>query len=340
MDIAILLLPGMRTFEVAAALEVFNGGSPEGEPPRHRIRMVSSQAEEITLEYEFTVETSSLKTAKSAEILIVPGVVNIERHLAEIDNGTHEELIATIMDAHSRGATVVSLCTGVFLLAAAGLLDHKEATTHWYWTDRLRQPHPHIRVRSNVLFTHDSQLHVWTSAGVSAAIDLCLALLADVEGTVASMESARGMVVAAIRTGGQKQFIPPRHELQELVGSEYTDLQDLVRRTLDQPWTVKSMAAAARQSPRTLQRRFSRAFGMSLTEWLVRERIATAQELLTMTDLPIDQIARRAGFHSADLLRKHFATAVGTSPSRHRESFQNILPEGQQTATGRRSTAT
>lgn len=339
MKIGIVLLPGMRTFEVSAVLEVFNGGTPEGMPCPHEIRLMAPASGRLSLEYGFEVEVESLRDADLVDVLVIPGVVNVERLLAEIDAGQHDEVIDVISRAHLRGAQVVSLCTGVFLVAASGILDHRDATTHWYSIDQLVRRRSAVRVRPSMLYTHDEHARIWTSAGVTAAIDLCLALLAFLEGQASAAESARGMVVAAVRTGGQAQFIPPRHGRHELVGNEYQRLQETVRHRLDRPWSVVEMAGVVHQTPRTFQRRFSEECGMPPSQWLLHERIATAQELLITTALSLEQIAVQVGFRTTDLMRKHFATFIGTPPSRYRETFSRQLHETEGTVTGRRAPA-
>jgi len=332
-----LLLEGVRTFEVAAVLEVFNGGTPSGATPPHEIRFASPSGRRLRLEYGLEIATTRLRLADAPDLLIVPGVVDLDRLCADIDEGRLADEIATISALHRGGTQLVSLCTGAFLLAAAGVLDGREATTHWYSIDQLRRRHPAVQVRPKVLYTHDADARVWTSAGVTAAIDLCLAILAAEEGAAAAAESARGMVVAAVRTGGQSQFVPPRHAEQEVVGSEYEYLQELVRGALDRSWSVVEMASAVHQAPRTLQRRFTTIHGVTPSQWLLRERIATAQEMLMTTALSMEQIARRVGFRSTGLMRKHFAAAVGVSPTRYREVFKRPLDRAQKTVTGRRA---
>jgi len=187
--------------------------------------------------------------------------------------------------------------------------------------DLLVRRHPRIVFTPNVLYTHDAGQRIWTSAGVTATIDLCLAMLAAERGFASAAASARGMVIPAARRGGQAQYIPPRYGDDDVPDRLLRELQFAVRGDLTRSWTTENLAAAAHMTPRTLQRRFQEARGISPMQWVIHERLASARELLESTSLTVDQIAHRVGFTDAELLRRHFRRVVGTTPGRYREAF-------------------
>ena len=244
----------------------------------------------------------------------------------------------------------MSICSGVFLLAATGLLDGRSATTHWRYTDRLAAAYPEIDVRPNVLFVDNGS--VLTSAGSAAGIDLGLHLIrrdfgADVAATV-----ARRLVVAPQREGGQAQFIDHTIRAASVgsgsgrsgseraasagsaspAGAESVGVTGLggtltwMQRNLAEPLTVARMARHANQSPRTFARRFVAEVGVTPMQWLIRERVRRAQQLLETSETSIDEVATLVGFASAETLRHHFRRAVDTSPSRYRATFRASVP--------------
>jgi transcriptional regulator GlxA family with amidase domain len=214
------------------------------------------------------------------------------------------------------------------------------ATTHWRYCELLQRRHGRIRVDPTVLYTHDAERRLWTSAGVTAGIDLALAIVAAHHGASVAAEIARSMVLSAGRRGGQAQYVPVRYRAHEALGTVLDELREHVRQHLTRPWTLGELSALAHTSPRTLQRRFASRTGMSMSRWLIDERLTAARELLESTTLTIEQIAQRVGFASADLLRKHFAARFGTPPSRYREAFghpDRASPSGLPSPGGRPS---
>ena len=211
---------------------------------------------------------------------------------------------------------MLSFCSGVFVLAAAGLLDDRAATTHWRYAQTLAERYPRIHLAPDVLYVDEG--NVMTSAGSAAAIDLSLHLIRRDYGPRIANQVARRAVVPTHRDGGQAQFIPaPLPEQGAALGS----LLEWMRRRLDQPLPISVLAERARMSERTLLRRFEEATGHSPKQWLVHERLARARELLEGSDLAVEQIADRCGFGSADTLRHHFRRAIKLSPARYRERF-------------------
>ena len=319
MEIAILVMAGMRSFDVAAALEVLADDRSDRQVPTNRVRLVSS-AGQVPLDHGLRATTEPLAAAEGAELLVVPGFAELD---AILDPAGHDlaGALECVRSVHERGGEVASLCSGAFLLAETGLLDGTEATTHWRYCELLQQRHPRVRVDPTVLYTHDPGRRVWTSAGVTAGIDLSLAIVAEHHGASAAAQITRSLVLPAGRRGGQAQYVPVRYRTQEALGTVLDELRDHVRRHLARPWTLSELAALAHASPRTLQRQFTARTGMSMSRWLIDERLTAARELLESTTLTVEQVAQRVGFSSADLLRKHFATRFGIPPSRYREAF-------------------
>jgi AraC family transcriptional activator FtrA len=320
MEIAILVLPGMRSFDIAAALEVLADDRSDRQVPTNRVRLVSPRGE-VTLDHGLRVTTEPLGAAEGAQLLLAPGFADIDTIFDPAAREDVARAVECLRSVHERGGDVASLCSGAFLLAETGLLDGTVATTHWRYCELLQQRHARIRVDPTVLYTHDAERRVWTSAGVTAGIDLSLAIVTDRQGASVAAEIARSMVLTAGRRGGQAQYVPVRYRAHEALGTVLEELRDHVRQHLAQPWTLSELSALANTSPRTLQRQFTARTGMSMSRWLIDERLTAARELLETTTLTIEQIAQRAGFASADLLRKHFATRFGIPPSRYREAF-------------------
>ncbi|MDR2322459.1 MAG: helix-turn-helix domain-containing protein [Microbacterium sp.] len=321
MRLVILLLPDMRAFEVASILEVFAGHPDTPALEGDAIRLVSPSGGEMELGHCFRIRTDPLLRVDPGETLIVPGFERVDGVIRSLDSGALDPVLDVIRRAHRAGAQIASACTGAFVLGAAGLLDDVLSTTHWMMSDLLVRRHPRIVLEPNVLYTHDADRRIWTSAGVTATIDLCLAMLAAERGFATAAASARGMVIPAARSGGQAQYVPARYGDHEVPDRLFRAMQSAVREDLARSWTTEDLARVAHMTTRTLQRRFREARGMSPMQWVIRERLASARELLESTSLSIEQVAHRVGFTSAELLRKHFHRVVGIAPGRYRESF-------------------
>lgn len=227
------------------------------------------------------------------------------------------DFVEALCRAHNAGARIMSICSGVFALAATGLLDGLAATTHWRYVDQLADMYPGIEVRPDVLYIDNGA--TLTSAGSAAGLDLGLHLIRRDHGASVASQVARRLVVAPHRDGGQAQFIAAP------VGpTDSTSLAATIDWTLDQlaePLTVADLAANANMTPRTFARRFRDEMGVPPHQWLSRQRVLLARELLELTDDPIDVIASRCGFGSAATLRHHFEREVHTTPSRYRATF-------------------
>ena len=245
----------------------------------------------------------------AADLVTVPAWPQLEAH-------PPEPLPDALREAVARGARVLSVCTGAFLLAAAGLLDGRRAATHWQFADRLARLHPRVRVDRDVLYVEDGP--VLTSAGAAAGIDACLHLVRQEHGAATANALARRMVVPAHRSGGQAQFVEMPVPVTR---GEYglTDLVDWMQAHLDQPLTVEDLAARAAMSPRTFARRFKAATGTTPHRWLLDQRLQLAEELLETTALPVEVVAARVRLrqrrHPAPPLRRPARCGSRGSPA-------------------------
>jgi transcriptional regulator GlxA family with amidase domain len=228
-------------------------------------------------------------------------------------------LLDALRAAHARGTQLVGLCLGAFVLAAAGILDDRPASTHWAWADDFAGRYPRVRLDRDVLYVDDG--NVLTSAGTAAGLDCCLHVLRKMCGAEVANFVARRLVVSPHRQGGQAQYIqqplPPDVREDRLSG-----LLDWVCGNLDAPHTLDSLAARALMSRRTFTRRFRLATGTTVGAWLLAQRLTRAQQLLESSDQSVEAIAGIAGFGSAASLRQHFAEAFRTSPSAWRREFR------------------
>lgn len=302
--VALAATDGMLSFELTIATEVF------GDDPRYGFAVCGSAPVRVG---RFLLEPDhGLDRLARADTVLVPG-------WADVDAAPPADLIDAVRAAHTRGARVASLCTGAFVLAAAGLLDGLRATTHWAHTDVLAARYPDVTVDPDVLYVDNGQ--VLTSAGKAAAMDLCLHLVRADHGPAAANAIARRLVVPPHRAGGQAQFVttpvPSRddHPLAELL--------PWITARLDRPLTVEDLAREANMSSRHLGRRFRSATGTTPLQWLLNQRIRRAQELLENTDASIDAVAEAVGMGTATTLRRHFNRTVGVPPDTYRRTFRS-----------------
>lgn len=300
------------TFEFGCVTELFALERPELDVDWYRFAVCASEPGPLRAAGGITVAAPySLKLLDQADTIVVPG-------WRDADEMPPQPLLKKIRTAHRRGARLCSICSGVFVLAAAGVLDGMTVTTHWRYAAKLQQRYPQIRVELDALYIDEGQ--IITSAGSAAGLDMLLHLVRRDYGAAVANRVAQRLVVAPHREGGQAQFVPrpmPQDESGRL-----TKLMDWMRQHSALPHTLRSLAEQAAMSPRTLQRQFHDATGMAPYEWLVRERVATAREMLeAQTPLPIGRIAELAGFGSEESMRKHFRRIVLTSPTAYRERF-------------------
>lgn len=245
-----------------------------------------------------------------ADTIVIPG-------WRDADEAPPPQLLEWLRAAHARGARLCSICSGVFVLAAAGVLDGQRATTHWRYAERLAQRYPRIAVAPDQLYVDNGQ--VITAAGSAAGLDMLLHLVRRDHGARIGNQVAQRLVVAPHREGGQAQFVPRPMAAGEQ--GRLSRLMDWLRSHPAQPHTVASMAERAAMSPRTLQRQFQQATGLGPVEWLIRERVAIVKDLLEQPDVPLARIAERAGFGSEETLRHHFRRLTATTPGAYRKRF-------------------
>jgi AraC family transcriptional activator FtrA len=298
-------------FELAIAVEVFGLPRPELEIPWYAFEVRSLDSGPLRATGALHVRARhGLKGLTGADTIIIPGW----RDPAETPP---PRLLAALRRAHRRGARVVSICSGVFVLAAAGLLDGRRATTHWRYTERLRARYPSIRVEPDVLYVEDG--NVFTSAGSAAGIDLCLHLVRLDHGAEIANQVARRLVVSPHRDGGQAQFVslpvPARP------GRGLARALDWAVAHLDRPLAVGALAHAAALSPRTFVRRFRDEMGTTPHRWLTRQRVLAAQRRLESARESVDEVAAAVGFGTAQTLRLHFRRIIRVSPTAYRRRF-------------------
>ncbi|NVM76807.1 AraC family transcriptional activator FtrA [Duganella sp. SG902] len=259
----------------------------------------------ITVQAPYAPELLAL-----CDTIVIPG-------WRDADELPPPRLLEWIRAAHARGARLCSICSGVFVLAAAGVLDGQRATTHWRYAERLAQRYPLIDVQPDHLYVDNGQ--VITAAGSAAGLDMLLHLVRRDHGAKVGNLVAQRLVVAPHREGGQAQFLP--RPMAQGEQGRLSKLMDWLRSNPALPHTVASMAERAAMSPRTLQRQFQLATGLGPVEWLIRERVAIVKDMLEEPDVPLTRIAERAGFGSEESLRHHFRRLAATTPGAYRRRF-------------------
>jgi transcriptional regulator GlxA family with amidase domain len=303
-DVVAVVGEQVAAFELGVLAEVFGLDRSGDGLPGYDFAVAAVEPGLVPTSSGFAVHVQhGLPRLGNADLITVPS-------WTEQEQSPPPELIAALHAAVARGARVLAVCSGAFLLAAAGLLDGRRAATHWRYAPVLASRYPAVRVDPDVLYVDSGP--VVTSAGTAAAIDACLHLVRSEHGAAVANALARRMVVAPHRSGGQAQFVeapvPPvaRDGLGELL--------DWTRAHLAEPLTVQQLAARALMSPRTFARRFAAATGTTPHRWLLDQRLQHAEHLLETTDLGIDEITRRSGFGSPDTLRHHFTQRRRVSP--------------------------
>ncbi|MGR6923541.1 helix-turn-helix domain-containing protein [[Actinomadura] parvosata] len=316
--VALAVTDGMLQFELSLAYEVFGADLTHLADPWYDFVVCGPGAVRAG---RFLLEPDhGLDHLRAADTVIVPG-------WADVDVSPPAELVAAVRAAHEAGARVASLCTGAFVLAEAGLLDGKRATTHWAHTRELATRFPEVEVDPDVLYVDNGD--VLTSAGKAAAMDLCLHLVRLDHGASVTNAVARRLVVPPHRDGGQSQFVttpvpaPDNHPLAELF--------PWVMERLDQPLTVEDLARQARMSARNLGRHFRSVTGTTPLQWLLIQRIRHAQQLLETTDDSVDTIASATGMGTATTLRRNFNRTVGVPPDTYRRTFRSRGRPGART---------
>ncbi|WP_407165967.1 helix-turn-helix domain-containing protein [Bradyrhizobium sp. ORS 111] len=313
--IAILTYDGVNTFELGIAMEVF--GLPNMGPDWYDVAVCGDRKRGATSS-SCSVQIKAgrgLDALNDAETVIVPG-------WQDIDALPPRNILQRLRAAHARGTRIATICAGVFVLAATGLLSGRRAAVHWAQAEALKRKYPDIEVDSRVLYVDDGD--ILSSAGRAAGLDLCIHIVERDFGTRAANDVARRLVVPAHREGGQAQYIPRR---TRPVRNSMGDLLAWIKQNLEEDLAIERLAERARMSRRTFIRRFVDATGAMPGEWITLERMNHAKMLLEDTRATIEQVAEMSGFGSVDTLRHHFRAHLATSPTRYRACFQKTFPE-------------
>ncbi len=311
--VVLLTVPGVMPFEFGLICEVFGIDRSDAGGPRFELRFATADPGPVRTSQGVTmIIDDGLSIAADADLVAVPAFDS-----TPID----ERYLRVIRDAVARGAWVLSICSGAFALAQAGVLDGRRATTHWLHTARLAARYPRTTVDADVLYVQDGK--VVTSAGTSAGVDAALHIVRQEFGAGQANVIARRMVVPPQRDGGQAQFI------QSPVGGDRVDsfaaVAEWMLENLAENLPVEQLARKALMSPRTFARRFRADMGTTPTAWLNRQRIIRAQQLLEQTSRPIEFIAAETGFGTASVMRHHFVKVLRTSPTAYRRTFGERL---------------
>ncbi|MEU6861840.1 helix-turn-helix domain-containing protein [Streptomyces sp. NPDC046876] len=311
--VAVIALPPVTAFDLSIPSAVFGLATHvDGRP-----------AYEVTV---CTPEPGVVKAMGGMDVVVSHGLEAVERADTVIVTGTGSRTapdpraLEALRAAAARGLRIASICTGAFVLAQAGLLDGRSATTFWMMSEEFRRLFPEVDVRPDVLFVEDGG--VLTSAGMSAGIDLCLHMVRGDHGAAVANAAARLVVAAPVRPGGQAQFIqtplPPER------GTSLAATRAWALARLDEPTTLAELARHAGTSVRTLTRRFREETGLSPLQWLLHQRLDRARQILETTTLPMDQVAARSGLGTADSLRTHLQRHTGLTPTAYRTAARVV----------------
>ena len=309
--VAVLVLPTVIPLELGTVTEVF------GRDPHYDLTVCAQSPTSTVSGSGFTINTSAgLDAVDRAETVVVPGYEDVDGTVSMI-------VLDTLQAAHARGARLVSICTGAFALAAAGILDGRPATTHWRWADDLQRRYPRVNVVPNRLFVDDGD--VLTSAGVTTGIDLCLHIIRRDHGAAAANSRARALVAPPQRQGGQAQFV--ERFRPEASGDQLAALRDWMLENMALPLDLDTLARHAHMSRRTLTRRFREETGVPPMAWLADARIDRARELLEITTEPVENIGRLTGLGAPASVRAAFHRRLGISPQDYRSLFRHHTRE-------------
>jgi transcriptional regulator GlxA family with amidase domain len=307
--VAVLALDGVLPFELGMPSRIF--GDADG---RYEVLTCSVDGQPVTTSADFEIAVShGPEILRTADTVVISAFTS---HRVTIDL---EPQVAAALSQLRPGGRIMSICTGAFVLAAAGLLDGRPATTHWLLAGLFGRWFPKVRLDPGVLFIDDGD--VLTSAGAASGLDLCLHVLRKDHGSRLANQVARRCVVPPTRDGGQAQYI--EQPLPRLAGLSTSATRQWAQDNLQLTLTLADLAGHARMSLRTFTRRFRDETGESPGQWLIRQRLSRARELLEATDLTVDQVAARAGFATATSLRQHMHASIGVAPLTYRRTFQS-----------------
>ena len=314
-DIALVAQQGAHAMDLGIPHQVFGGLLDESGAERYQVRIASPGGVPVVTSAGFTamVEHDLSILDEADTVIVLPGRETRFSRPDTLDPQLRDRLLA----AHDRGARIVSICTGAFVLASAGLLDGRRATTYWKRTEEFRAAFPHVRLEPDVLYVDDG---VITSAGVAAGLDVCLHLVRSDFGMAVANDAARRAVMAPRRAGGQAQFIERHRPVDD--GARLSTVLDWASEHLGDALSLDQLSSRAGMSPRTFTRRFREHTGTSPAAWLLSERLAHARELLETTDLHVGEVARTTGLGTATHLRAQFQRRFGHTPTAYRRVYQ------------------
>ncbi|MEN3540401.1 helix-turn-helix domain-containing protein [Microbispora sp. ZYX-F-249] len=314
--VVILALEGVYPFELSIPQRIFSvAAGADGEPLYEVLTCGVSRTVRTDADFSITVD-HDVDVIATADTVVIPPFTPAGHNPSDWLPAPVAEVLARLRP----GVRLVSICTASFVLAAAGLLDNRPATTHWNEADRFRRMFPDVRLDAGVLFTDDGD--VLTSAGVASGIDLCLHVVRRNHGAAVAQRVARRCVVPPWREGGQAQYVERPVPAMPDMSTSATRAWAL--ENLHRPITLRELAEHARMSVRTFTRRFREEVGMTPGQWLTRQRVELARRLLESTDLPVDRIAAEAGFGTGASLRQHLTAALGVSPTAYRQTFRVV----------------
>ncbi|MDX3215318.1 helix-turn-helix domain-containing protein [Streptomyces sp. ME02-6991-2B] len=315
--VAVLVQHGVIPFELGIPHRIFGGARDCDGAPLYEVVTSSPHGPgPVRAEADFEIHVArGPEELETADTVIVPAAH--ERSVAHTEGRLPEEVAAAFARIRP-GTRLVSICTGAYFLAAAGYLDGLRATTHWSSTDHFQRLFPRVRVEPDVLYVDNGA--VLTSAGVGSGVDLCLHLVRRDHGIAVANASARRTVVPPHREGGQAQYI--QRPVPEPLRAGTAAARSWALERLHQPLTLRELAEREAMSVRTFTRRFRAEVGTSPGQWLTQQRVERARHLLESSDLPVDQVARQAGFGTAASMRQHLQAVVGVSPSAYRRTFR------------------
>ena len=325
-NVAVVVVNGFLPFEFGTICEVFGVDRSDDGLPSYDFAVVAGEPPPLRAHNDFTIQPScGLERLEEADLIALPAVGDDQLSIYPVPPGRPcpprefpGDLLAALHRAVDRGARVLSVCSGAFILGEAGLLDGRRCTTHWRHAEELARRYPAAKVDPDVLYVDDDP--VITSAGTAAGIDACLYLVRKEQGSRIANGIARRMVVPPHRDGGQAQYVD--QPVAPFCDGTLRDLLEWLRAHLDQPLTVRQLAVRANMSERTFARRFVQDTGTTPQRWLIGQRILLAQQLLEESDETVDAIADRTGFGNATALRHHFRAWRGTTPNAYRRLFR------------------
>lgn len=315
-SVSVLAFPGISPFHLSVPSLVLGAETPRAESDPWPIEVCAERPGSLPTSAGFDVVVPhGLESVERADIVIVPW-------WSDPASAAPRESVAAIRAAHARGARIVGLCLGAFVVADAGVLDGRRATTHWKWAEVFRGRFPSVRLDPAALYVDEGS--VLTGAGASAGIDTCLHLLATHRGQAEANRVARRIVAPPHRKGGQAQFIerPLADEADDPVGIAC----EWALRNLDRRLSIDDLAERALMSRSTFTRAFRRRTGTTAARWIMQQRIGRARELLETTDADVERISELCGFSNSAMLREHFRKELGTAPAGYREAFRGAEP--------------